>query len=245
MRIKPNNYWTLNRCKDEALKYETIGNWRKFSGGSYMASYRNGWIEECVDHMKPIGNKFKRLVYAFEFSDNFVYIGLTYNIQKRKRQHFSSHNKSSVYDHFIKTKIDPKLILLTEYIDINSAKINEKMFVKNYKNDGWNILNKIKTGGIGGNSIKYSKEICLEDAKKYNTRTDWRKFSNSCYVTSSHNKWLSDCTKHMRRLKKPNRQWSKIECIEDAKKYKNRTEWSKSSRGPYTKACKMGWLSEC
>ena len=48
----PNNYWTLERCSNEALKYDTKTEFQKGSGGSYRASLKNGWLVIICEHMK-------------------------------------------------------------------------------------------------------------------------------------------------------------------------------------------------
>ena len=51
---KSTMYWTLERCKKEALKYEIKKEWVEGSQSSYHAAYRNGWIKECTRHMRPL-----------------------------------------------------------------------------------------------------------------------------------------------------------------------------------------------
>jgi len=48
--IKPRNYWTLELCKEDALKYNNRSEWQEKSG-TYIAACRNGWIDECCKHM--------------------------------------------------------------------------------------------------------------------------------------------------------------------------------------------------
>ena len=37
--------------------------------------------------MEYLGNKFKRCVYVYEFSNNVAYVGLTFNMNSREQQH--------------------------------------------------------------------------------------------------------------------------------------------------------------
>ena len=50
----------------------------------------------------------------------------------------------------------------------------EKEHFSHYKNSGWNILNKVKAGGLGGNYNKWSKEKVFETALKYNKATEFK-----------------------------------------------------------------------
>ena len=58
-RPAPSNYyWTKERCKEEAAKYETLKDFRKNSY-AYNAALKNGWVAEICSHMaraaKPAG----------------------------------------------------------------------------------------------------------------------------------------------------------------------------------------------
>jgi predicted GIY-YIG superfamily endonuclease len=66
--------------------------------------------------MEPLGHKYKRMIYVYEFSDNFCYVGLTFNKKKRHNSHITS-KSSAVYQHIEKTKLTPVFKPLTEYID--------------------------------------------------------------------------------------------------------------------------------
>jgi hypothetical protein len=48
---EPAGYWTYERCKEEALKYNRPSDWSKNSIGSYTAARKMGWVDECTSHM--------------------------------------------------------------------------------------------------------------------------------------------------------------------------------------------------
>jgi predicted GIY-YIG superfamily endonuclease len=187
----------------------------------------------------------KRLIYAFEFPDNYVYVGLTGDLNKRKSQHLSLHHKSYVYKHMIKTNLTPKVVKLSDFLNPESAKIMENQFLENYSKKNWHILNKAKTGGLGGNIIKHTKIACKRDAKKYQSRREWYEKSPSSYDAARRNKWIDECCTHMVSLKKPNGYWTRERCIKNAKKYKTRGEWQLNSKTIYGIACKNSWLNDC
>ena len=90
-----------------------------------------------------------------------------------------------------------------------------------------------------------NKERCIEDAKKYTTKTEWAKNNSSAYLSASKNGWMGECCEHMIELQKPSGYWTKELCIEDAKKYKSKGEWKKKSNSSYHSATKNGWIREC
>ena len=112
--------WSKERCKEEALKYKSRKDFQISNRPAYNNAWKNGWLDDICSHMTVIGNLTKRAIYSFEFEDNSVYIGLTYNINKRKNEHLTS-PKSSVFMHIKETGLIPIFKQLTDYIDIETA----------------------------------------------------------------------------------------------------------------------------
>ena len=48
------NYWTKEKCIEEALKYTSRSEFQKKSKGSYVACYKNGWLDIVCEHMSKI-----------------------------------------------------------------------------------------------------------------------------------------------------------------------------------------------
>jgi len=150
---KPNNYWTLELCKSEALKYNSRAEWQNKCKSSYQAARKKNWLNEASPHMKPMNPK------------------------------------------------------------------------------GY-----------------WDEQRCKFEALKYNTKSDWQKNHPSSYQYSRKNGWLDEHSVHMLKIskkKKPNGYWIKERCVEEALKYKTRTEWSINSKGSYNCSWKNGWLDDC
>jgi predicted GIY-YIG superfamily endonuclease len=187
---KPRNYWTKERCREEALKYDKRIDFETNSISACITARKKGWIDEICQHMIVIGNKYKRCIYAIEFSDNYVYVGLTYNLQERFNNHLKK--RSSVFNHIKKTGLMPKLSQLTEYLTIEDAKRQEEIKVIEYRSNGWKILNKKKCGGLGFVKLFWNKERCYEESLKYRNRGDFKKGSNSAYNSALRHGWIDD-----------------------------------------------------
>jgi len=196
--MKLRGYWTKNRCHEEAKKYIEKKDFREKSPSAYSTSIKNKWTCDICSHMNKSNNNSKRCIYVYEFSDNHAYIGLTNNLKRRKRDHTKF---GSVFNHIQKSKLIPTLIQLTLFLEVEVAKIQEENYVINYKNDDWIILNKTKTGSIGSNIVKWSKEKCHEKSLKHNYRTDFQKNNSSAYQSAQKNKWLDDICSHMKKKK--------------------------------------------
>jgi len=243
---KPNGYWSLEKCIEDAKRFKTTKEWRVDSL-SYHAAKRNGWLNQCNAHMIKSGTSYKRLIYAFEFPDNSVYVGLTYNSENRKKMHFNSTSNSPVYKHYSETKLIPEYKELTEFLDKTIASREENLFVEKYRKLGWRILNIAKPGALGGGYLFWTKERCVENALKYKTRSEWARKSSGAYDSAHRNCWLEECCKHMINMVQYgfNRKWTKEKCIEDAKKYKRNIDWYKNSQSAWIIAWKNGWITDC
>ena len=241
--LKPKGYWTKEKCRKEALKYKKRTKFQRGSSGAYDAVLRNGWLDDVCKHMEVGGSRHKRCIYSFEFEDNYVYVGLTYNIKMRYEAHMNDIN-SSVYKHIEETKLTPKFIQLTDYMDAESASKEETVWENKYISEGWDMLNIKKTGGLGGDILKWDYDSCKKEALKYKIRSEFKKESPSAYGSSLRHRWLDDICKHMVEIMKPKGYWTKENCRKEALKYKTRHEFQKGSDGAYKKSWRNGWLDD-
>ena len=136
----PNGYWTYEKCKEISLTCEYRSELEKKSKSAYKKIITNNWTE-LFKHMKRLGNKRNRLIYVYEFDNNYCYIGLTGNIKRRNIEHTEKYKNSPVYNHIIKYNTTYKLILMSDYVDVENAVLLEEKILIEYKNNGWNILN--------------------------------------------------------------------------------------------------------
>ncbi len=243
---KPKGFWTKEKCHEEALKYKTKVEFSKNCSSAYSISYTNKWLEEICSHMIIIGNISKRCIYAIEFPDNHVYVGLSYNAEKRFKEHLEDNeiNNSGVLEHYKKTKLTPKFKKISEYIDVNEASKLEGIKKTEYQNDGWITLNKAKCGGIGGSKLKWTKEKCQEEALKYETRGEFWENAGSCCNSALKNGWFEEICSHMIEVKKPKGFWTKEKCHEEALKYITKGEFLKNSCAAYVATVKHKWLDD-
>jgi len=234
-------YWTKESCLEKALKFNNRSDFNRYEYTAHKIASKNKWLDDICSHMKKINDK-KRCIYVYEFSDKSVYVGLTYDIKNRHNRHINDINSSV----FIKMKELNELIHIkkvTDYLDINAAKEKEEEFVNIYREKGWLILNKTKTGSIGSNTIKWTKEKCHEIALKYNSRKEYS-INSSSYYSAYKNNWLDDICTHMKQKRNKNGYWTKEKCHEIALKYNTRTIFYNSYPGVYSKACKNKWLDD-
>jgi predicted GIY-YIG superfamily endonuclease len=243
---KPKGYWTKEKCIEDAKSYSHKKEWELNSKSAFTIAHRNKWLDDCCSHMIKVGNAYHRAIYALEFSDNSVYIGLTHDLNERIFDHNRS-IKSTVFQHIHKTNLEPILKQLTEYLFKNDAIKKEEEFLLLYKKNGWNILNKVKTGSLGGGQLIWSKERCIEDALKYSTKKEWGENSNTAYKKAIKMKWIDECTEHMIPLIKAKlfNNFTLEQCKEFASKFNHRVRFKEAYSGVYSKIIKMKWDKEC
>jgi hypothetical protein len=158
-----------------ALKYKHRGEFCLKDEMYYEVARRWGWLDDICGHMTSVGNKYKRLVYVYEFEDMTVYVGLTGNDIKRSDSH-SKRDNSPVYRHQQKTGLNPTKKILTDgYIYSEDAKVIEHETIMKYREEGWNVLNRAKAGGLGGSDRIWTDEKIKETISKYTHLSEFRK----------------------------------------------------------------------
>ena len=236
---KKKGYWTKEKCNECSLLCSSRNEFYKKYNQAYKTCVINGWLDDVCSHMKQVGNYMNRLVYVYEFEDNFSYIGLTCNIEKRNYKHLNC--KSPVSYHINKTGFIPVLKILTDYIDLDSAIDMEKYYIKHYEKKGFNLLNRSRGGEIGSvGIIKWDYYTCKEESKKYKSRTEFR-CKLRAYNLSKENGWLDEFYGPVLSRKLL---LDYDICKVESKKYNTKNNFSKGSRTIYNYSSKNNWLDE-
>ena len=241
-KSKPIGYWTKERCLLESLKFNTISSFEKKSRGAFAASKRHGCYEDCCKHMKKLGNLYRRTVYAYEFDNNSVYVGLTCDVDRRKWQHLNN-KTSAVFKHIKNTNSKFSVIILTDIIDVEEAKIKEKFYLSQYKSSGWKVLNVAKTGGVGGATTIWTYEECKRIALVCEYKKELFTKYVGCYNAAKTHGWLKDICSHMKPLHRELK-WKFEDVQREALKYKHRNDFKKGSTLAYNAAVNSKWLPD-
>ena len=239
---KPNGYWTKELCGEEAKKYKILDDFRKNSSSAYSISVKNKWIEDICINYEEQGTYYKRFIYAYEFPDNHVYVGLTYNIAKRKNQHIKT---GTVFEYSEETNSIPAFKQLTRNpVSVEEAKLLEESYLQEYIKDGWAGLNKAKTGGLGGGKSKWTFDKIYKEALKYKDRSSFYKDFSWAYSVAIRRGWIEEITKHMAYKQKPAYYWNYENCRIEALKYTSKKEFNKTCTSAYQSAKRNGWLED-
>lgn len=175
------------------------------------------------------------LVYVYEDPENkYAYIGLTRNlIQRHKAHKYGGKKPDSVCRYFLDIGMDfplPKVV--EENLTQIEARTEEGFWVEEYRKNGWNIINRAKTGryssSVGSGSYVILDELkshLLKEAKKYKNRAQYMRECPSHYYTCLEMGWLEDFFGKPERRRKG--YWNIDKCINAAKECKTREEFFK------------------
>ena len=199
---KKHGKYTLEECTKKVSEYDFLSDFMKENASMYSVILQNGW-KRILKDLKRAGSKYKRCIYAYEFfvgDEKYAYIGLTFNLDARDIGHKTDKN-SAVYRFAKENNISiPSPIRLTEYVDKQEASKLEGEYLKIYKERNWNILNRAKTGNLGGKKtmVTYTKEYCISLAKKYDLVTRFGEENSRAYFLVRKNGWEKEAFAHMK-----------------------------------------------
>ena len=72
---KFNTKWTLEKCAEIALKFNSRSEWQKQDRNSYIAAWDNNWLEQCCGHMTSLKkpNGYWNLERCLEIAKQYTY----------------------------------------------------------------------------------------------------------------------------------------------------------------------------
>jgi hypothetical protein len=181
--------WNKDKCQKIAVKYNHRKEFQLGNRNAYYSAFYNGWLNEICQHMIPIGDRKHKCIYAYEFSDNHVYVGLTYDINVRDKSRRHQKNDAVVL-YINKTGLIPKLIQLTDYVPVDEAIRLEKQYLCEYVNNCWIALNRAKTGGIGGYNLVWNFNRVKKITSEYDTLESFMNEDKYLYDIAKKNEWI-------------------------------------------------------
>ena len=228
--------WTKDDVMKIASQFTNRDEFRKNNSKAYAAAHYNGWLEDVTKHMEYLGSHSRRLVYVYEFPDNFAYIGLTYNKDRRDDSHMKL---GPVFNHMNETGLVPKRVLISGYIDAQDASNLEKETAKKYYEKGWSILNSARPGTLGG-ALIWTLTKVKKEASKYDNIGEFRRNSFPAYSAAKRNGWISELN-----LEDTDFKWTLDKVRKEAEKYTTMNDFIRGSKRAYNAAYyhrKKGWL---
>lgn len=156
---------TEQQARDAASKCKLRQEFRIRFPREYRYTVNHHLLDDICKDMLVMHDMSRRCVYAFEFPDRHVYVGLTCNVERRKHEH-NSETKSAVFLYKQESGLNPKFVIKVDYTDFYKAKELEGIILRNYTDNNWIALNRTGTGGIGCKGTIYSQlRACTERIK--------------------------------------------------------------------------------
>lgn len=245
-------YWTKERCLEIAKDCKSRGELKKKNDSAYQSALRNKWIDEYSWFLPSIKNIYSEkidLVYVYVFPNNVAYIGRTMKIKERHWEHSNRIERDVVAKYVHENNlIIPEPIILEKDLTLNEGLEREKYWVNYYKNNGYKLLNS-KPCGINSGSLgslgrgKWTKKKTLEEAKKYKSKSEFRKNCDVGYQTAYKNGWLKDYVWFKRPIVH-NKIWTEEKCMKAAKNCSSIKEFRTKYITAYYVSKKNGWFKE-
>ena len=182
--------YTYEYCYNVAKKFNTIYEFRRNNYNLYYTANKNNWVNDYTWLKKEIDNTKAQTIYVYEFNDKSAYVGLTNDINRRDYQHRSKHyTKGELkYDGVLFYSIEhnieiPEVKILKTNLTREESQKEERYFINEYRKNGWNMINKNKGGSLGAISsdVLWTRELIIEESKKYKTKNEMRNKSRTAY----------------------------------------------------------------
>ena len=239
---RPQGYYNYKTCSEDALKCDDKETFRKKYPQAYKVSQKNGWLQEICKHMKCEGRKDLRHVYVFEFNDKHAYVGLTCDLNRREYEHMGKSKNSSVKEHIEKTN-NPFVFKVITDKPLNVIEVGklENHLMDTYKQNGWTLLNKMRGGGIGGYTTKWSVSRIKAKAKLCKTRSEFNKKYPGGYDAARKQGILYTIFPQPKKESKPRGFYTYEVCGELSKPFTKRHHFCKAYPAAYKIIKEMGW----
>lgn len=249
MKYRKTLFWeNKENTIKESKKYSSRTEFMKKSHGAYVSAKRNGWLDEMAwlnrknVYKDPIDTVYR---YYFE-KENAVYVGRTIYPELRDKQHRERKNDSVnkfAKEHDIEI---PKMEILENKLTIVNGAQREAFWEKFYRDNDFIIINKQPCGSLGLMAKgKWSKEKCIEESKKYKTRSQFQRNASQAFHKSMENGWIDEMTWLPSPKSYPKGYWkNKENFFKEAKKYNSKKELEEGNLAAYHAGWRYGYLNE-
>lgn len=237
--VKNREKYTYEYCYEIAKKYQKYNEFRSNETNIYQKAIRKKWIKDYTWLERGFDLiKTNHCIYIYYFPKSNVYIGRTCRLTQRCYNHLHDKNDSVyryIQEYNMYNKFDFEI--LESKLTAKESAIRECYWIDFYKEQGYNLINRIKGGSLGG--IQYwTLEECKRIAGLCNTRTEMYNKYKGAYYASLRNGWMEllglESTRHNK--------WTEKEFLKLADNYVSSSQFKKEHGGLYETARRQGWL---
>ena len=241
--------WDRDSIFENARQFNHKVRWKEAFPGAVLAARRLGIFDEATSHMVVLSDRGK-------WTKDAVLK------EAKKYSKISEWHKCSVgsYEAALRGKYIPeasahmensKVHVWTEEL-LTQEKSRYSSFEDWKKSSPSSFLaaRKLSLFGLkppikrGKRSPKWTKARVIKSATKYTTRSEWKNAESGAYKVAREKGWLAAATAHMQVLNPVGRRKSRNAILEDAGKYRTKSEWNRRSAGAYEAAKRLGCFEE-
>ena len=211
MKWQTRAHFTKEQCRAIARDYTSRAEFRKGNKAAYSAAAHHGWMKDICEHMLTNKKGKKRKVYVFTFDDGYAYVGLTDDINRRKKEHLNvlhPGKMSPVLRHQQKTGAKYEFKELTDWLDLDVVGQVEDDYIEQFRADGWRMLNRRKGGDLGGRTEMYPPHVIVKMVAKYEYAEDFREKEAGLYEYLCNNHMYSKYCSGLKCIKKRPGYWT-------------------------------------
>lgn len=248
------NKWSYEACYEVAKQYQSRNDFKNYEVGAYTRALKNNWLKDYTWFKRPATGQ-NKWDYDKCYEEAKKYSSRT-EFQKKCSTAYEKSRKSNWIDDYTwlikpapRTSVWDYGSCYEEAQKYKTRKQFQKGCSSAYKKaceKGWlKDYSWFVNGHIleGQKRRKWNYETCYEEAKKYNSRTEFQhgKGASCAYKTARKEGWLGDYT-WFKTSPKENGFWTKEQCYKEAKKYRYLVEFRHESASAYTIARRENWL---
>lgn len=178
---RPNGYWTKERCAEAAEQCVTRIDFAKRFPAAADAAYRYGWMDDICGHMEVANAAMLRAVYVIKgVGRRTVYVGLSGNPKRRYRGHLVQpmpHTKELLSG-------PHRFRVVAGHRPVSEAMELERRLIAHFQRKGWDVLNVLDGGEVGGNPRKWTRKALQELAASCATRGDMMRDHSGAYCAA-------------------------------------------------------------
>ena len=202
--------WSEKTILQDALKYDSRAAWKKSSYG-YEFANKNGWLEIACKHMKGGKGLFQKGYWTldkclldakkYKTKSEWRYSQVPNGFTVAKRSgwletccaHMTVVKKPNGYWHFYENCLKDAQL----YSTLVSWEKNSPSAVSAARKNKWlnSCLAHIEPST--SSNLKWTKDLILEDARRYGTISEWREASPGAYRAAHRTKILKEVTSKM------------------------------------------------
>lgn len=244
----PMNYWTFEKCKEEALKYTNRKEFRILSPRCYHESVKNSWLKSINTHFEDVSTKEQCIEIAKKYNkkcDFMKYDKARY--EQARGGGFLDEACAHMETRFLWTK----KLCKEEARKFKSRKKFKKGSMTAYnaacKNNWLDDICEHMDKQIQRPSNFWNEDRLRKECLKYNSRSEFIKSEPWAYRLAKKLGFIDKFFSLKQKEKfntPPKKEITKIDCEQEAKKYDRISYFQSKSSKIYNIALKKGWLGD-